>query len=96
MDPYLLLLIGYIGGVIGGMLVFRPFKMFHLGYKSRKADKGFDCDDARKEGYMEGFVKGCDAAHKYDIEIASKKGFDLDPYVPPKEQRYIVPEEDPT
>ena len=96
MDLYLILIIGYVGGVVGGMFVFRPFKMFILGYKSRKADKGFDCDESYKKGYYKGFMNGCKAAHETDSEIAAKKGFDLDPYVPPKEQRYIVPEEDPT
>lgn len=65
MNPYLILIVGFIGGVIGGILAFRPFKMFNLGYKSRKADKGFDCDEAYQKGYAEGNYQDYHDAEQY-------------------------------
>ncbi len=71
------LLIGYVGGMVAGIIVFRPVSMWRLGYKNSKEDKDFNYQRGYQEGREKGTIEGMNIQMELDDEIARMNGFDL-------------------
>lgn len=71
------LLIGYVGGMVAGIIVFRPTRMFLFGYKNAKEDKDFNYQCGYQDGREKGIIEGMNIQMEFDDEIARANGYDL-------------------
>lgn len=71
------LLIGYVGGMVAGIIVFRPVRMWRSGYENAKEDKDFNYQCGYQDGREKGIIEGMNIQMEFDNEIAKENGYDL-------------------